>query len=81
MQQLRDRLARLIRKGGKLAWHQTIQLQKLGFWQRPWQMIDPLQASCADDWRVRPQDWPETRYMAKGVEEGRPSSWFEFIRK
>jgi len=28
-------------------------------------------AEKADDWRIRPADWPETRYEAKAVREGR----------
>jgi tRNA (guanine-N7-)-methyltransferase len=35
-------------------------------------------AQCAEDWRQRPVDWPQTRYMKKGVTEGRPASWFQF---
>ena len=81
-QSMRDRLARLIRKGGKLRMASDHPIAKT--WLLAEAMADDRfiwQANCADDWRVRPQDWPETRYMAKGVEEGRPSSWFEFIRK
>ena len=37
-------------------------------------------ATCADDWRKRPADWPETRYEQKAVREGRKSSYFSFIR-
>lgn len=37
-------------------------------------------AQTAEDWRVRPEDWPQTRYMSKGVKEGRAPSWFDFIR-
>lgn len=32
------------------------------------------------DWRQRPADWPETRYEAKAVREGRRSSYFRFVR-
>ena len=34
----------------------------------------------ARDWRERPADWPQTRYMAKSVREGRAPSWFDFKR-
>lgn len=37
-------------------------------------------AQTAQDWRERPADWPQTRYMSKGVREGRASSWFDFTR-
>lgn len=31
-------------------------------------------------WRKRPDDWPETRYEAKAIREGRPCHYFRFIR-
>lgn len=37
-------------------------------------------ARSASDWRIRPEDWPQTRYMQKGVTEGRLPSWFQFQR-
>ena len=37
-------------------------------------------AACADDWRHRPADWPETRYEKKAVREGRRSSYLRFVR-
>lgn len=30
---------------------------------------------CADDWRRRPADWPETRFEEKGREAGRASTY------
>jgi tRNA (guanine-N7-)-methyltransferase len=38
-------------------------------------------ASHAADWRQRPHSWPETRYMAKGIKEGRAPVWFDFVRR
>lgn len=38
-------------------------------------------ARSAADWRERPSGWPQTRYMRKGVTEGRLPSWFEFQRR
>lgn len=38
------------------------------------------QARSAHDWRVRPDDWPQTRYEAKAVREGRPRAYLRFIR-
>jgi tRNA (guanine-N7-)-methyltransferase len=32
------------------------------------------------DWRQRPADWPETRYEAKAVREGRVRYYFRFVR-
>jgi len=38
-------------------------------------------AETADDWRIRPDDWPETRYEAKAVREGRPLMYLRFQRE
>lgn len=32
------------------------------------------------DWRIRPDDWPETRYEAKAEREGRRRYYFRFLR-
>jgi len=32
------------------------------------------------EWRVRPKDWPQTRYEEKAFREGRPCHYFEFVR-
>ena len=37
-------------------------------------------ATCADDWRSRPPDWPQTRYEAKAVKAGRRCYYFRFRR-
>ncbi|HTH96933.1 MAG TPA: tRNA (guanosine(46)-N7)-methyltransferase TrmB [Stellaceae bacterium] len=33
------------------------------------------------DWRERPEDWPQTRYEAKGIEQGRPPTFLRLRRK
>ena len=38
-------------------------------------------AMRADDWRVRPDDWPQTRYEAKSLREGRSPAYLVFRRK
>lgn len=38
-------------------------------------------AEHADDWRVRPDDWPQTRYEAKALREGRPATYLQFRRR
>lgn len=38
------------------------------------------QAEAPADWRVRPADWPETRYEAKAHREGRRCYYFRFKR-
>jgi len=38
-------------------------------------------AERAGDWRMRPQDWPETRYERKAVSDGRRSAYLRFRRR
>ncbi len=38
------------------------------------------QAKCANDWRRRPDDLPETRYQKKGQREGRDTVFLNFNR-
>ncbi|MGQ0457369.1 MAG: tRNA (guanine(46)-N(7))-methyltransferase TrmB [Hyphomicrobium sp.] len=38
------------------------------------------QAEGPDDWRIRPSDWPQTRYEAKAEREGRACYYFRFFR-
>lgn len=38
-------------------------------------------AECADDWKLRPEDWPQTRYEAKALKEGRTPTYLLFRRK
>jgi len=33
------------------------------------------------NWRNRPEDWPATRYEAKGIDAGRPPAFLTFRRK
>lgn len=33
------------------------------------------------NWRIRPDDWPSTRYLEKALREGRQGHFFEFVRK
>ena len=37
-------------------------------------------AQCKADWTERPDDWPQTRYEAKAIREGRPPAYLKFIR-
>lgn len=37
-------------------------------------------AECAADWHVRPDDWPQTRYEAKSIREGREPCYLVFRR-
>ena len=38
-------------------------------------------ARRAGDWRVRPDDWPETRYENKAKGEGRTSLYLRYRRR
>lgn len=38
------------------------------------------QAAAPGDWRIRPSDWPETRYEAKAIREGRKRYYLRFLR-
>jgi tRNA (guanine-N7-)-methyltransferase len=38
------------------------------------------QVQGAQDWRVRPADWPQTRYEAKAGREGRGCYFLRFVR-
>jgi tRNA (guanine-N7-)-methyltransferase len=38
-------------------------------------------AERAEDWRVRPADWPATRYEAKAAREARRPVYLEFRRR
>jgi tRNA (guanine-N7-)-methyltransferase len=37
-------------------------------------------AACAADWRVRPPDWPETRYERKALSQGRKPAYLSLRR-
>ena len=80
-QDMLDALATLIRPGGHLRMASDHPEAKI------WLLAEAMahdkftwQAETPSDWQNRPKDWPQTRYMAKGDREGRPSSWFDFIR-
>lgn len=80
-QTMLDALAKLIRPGGHLRMASDHPEAKI------WLLAEAMahdafvwQASSPSDWQTRPDDWPQTRYMAKGDREGRPSSWFDFVR-
>lgn len=39
------------------------------------------EAKSPDDWRLRGDDWPQTRYEAKALREGRKSVYYSFRRR
>ncbi|MGV6802151.1 MAG: tRNA (guanosine(46)-N7)-methyltransferase TrmB [bacterium] len=38
-------------------------------------------ARRAEDWTIRPDDWPQTRYEAKAIREGRSATYLSFRRQ
>ncbi|MEM9705755.1 MAG: tRNA (guanosine(46)-N7)-methyltransferase TrmB [Pseudomonadota bacterium] len=38
-------------------------------------------AKTADDWKVRAEDWPQTRYEQKAIAEGRTPTYLRFKRR
>jgi tRNA (guanine-N7-)-methyltransferase len=74
-------LARVMRPGAELRIGTDIgdyaRTMLLAFAGEPgfrWQAEGPL------DWRVRPADWPETRYEQKAAREGRVRYYFRWVR-
>lgn len=79
--QLLDMLARVMRPGAELRvatdiadYARTMLVAFAGEPRFQWLAQGP------DDWRRRPDDWPETRYEAKAVREGRRRYYFRFRR-
>ena len=76
-----DKLALCLKTGGSLRFASDHPVAK------SWLLAEVLRnsafswtAQSAKDWRLRPSNWPQSRYMVKGEHEGRASSWFDFKR-
>ena len=81
-QEMLDRLADLLQPKGQLRMASDHSVAK------SWLLAEAMRhpdfewcARSAADWREHPSGWPQTRYMRKGVIEGRLPSWFEFQRR
>ncbi|MGI8724290.1 MAG: tRNA (guanosine(46)-N7)-methyltransferase TrmB [Methyloceanibacter sp.] len=75
-------LARVLKQGGDIRFASDVgdyAAQALLAFQAGGQ-FDWL-AERAGDWRMRPQDWPETRYERKAVSDGRRSAYLRFRRR
>jgi tRNA (guanine-N7-)-methyltransferase len=79
--ELLELLARVLRPGGELRIGTDIadyaRTMLMAFQREPrftWTAAGP------QDWRVRPDDWPQTRYEAKAEREGRRSVYLRFVR-
>ena len=40
-----------------------------------------MAGEASADWHERPEDWPQTRYEAKAIREGRTPCYLKFIRQ
>jgi tRNA (guanine-N7-)-methyltransferase len=76
-----DALARVIRPGGQLRiatdigdYARTALLAMVGSPDFHWLAGSP------EDWRVRPADWPQTRYEQKAAAAGRRCYYLRFER-
>ena len=73
-------LARVIRPGGELriATDDPVYLE----WTLRHMPGSPFrwQAAAADDWRIRPDDWPGTRYEQKALKAGRRCTYLRYSR-
>ena len=77
-----DRLARTMRPGAEL----RLATDHTGYldWMLERLTAHPAfvwTAGSADDWRLRPADWPETRYEAKARSAGVKSTYLRFERR
>ena len=77
-----DLLARVMKPGAELRvatdigdYARTFLLAAIGDSRFRWLAASPM------DWRVRPDDWPQTRYEAKALREGRTPYFFRFQRR
>ncbi len=77
-----DALARLLADGAEL--RASTDHPGYQVWMLRWLRADPRfewLARRADDFRRRPDDWPETRYEAKALRERRPVAYLRFRRR
>ena len=77
-----DRFARILKDNAilRVATDHPIYLQ----WILRWAPVHPdfeWLDEGPQDWAIRKDDWPETRYERKAVKEGRKSSYLTFKRK
>jgi len=76
-----DQLARALKPGG--AFRVATDHPDYRVWALQHLMADARfrwAADSASDWRVRPDDWPATRYEQKAVAAGRPCIYLRFVR-
>ncbi len=77
-----DRLATVLRPGAEL------RLATDDASYLPW-MVERMSSHDAfqwlargpEDWRARPDDWPQTRYEAKAIDAGRKPAYLRYLRR
>lgn len=75
-------LARILKPGGELRIGTDDPSYQL--WVMAHLFDHPLlcwQAETMADWKIRPQDWPPTRYEQKAIKEGRMPAYLRFINQ
>ncbi len=74
--------ARLIKPGGTLRVASDIR-DYIRWTLMHGRLVDAFEwtAECAADWKERRADWPQTRYEAKAIREGREPAYLIFRRK
>jgi tRNA (guanine-N7-)-methyltransferase len=76
-----DELARVLKPGGEV--RVATDHSDYARWALQHLMADlrfRWAAECAADWRVRPADWPATRYEQKALKAGRACVYLRFLR-
>lgn len=76
------RLARVLKDGAELRIASDDPQLQRWMLEHTWRYPDfEWTARTAEDWRIRPEDWPQTRYEKKALDAGRVPMFLRFIRK
>ncbi len=76
------RLSRVLKDGAELRIASDDPQLQRWMLEHVWRHPDfEWMARTAEDWRQRPEDWPQTRYEAKALEAGRRPMFLRFTRR
>ncbi|MFY8095405.1 MAG: tRNA (guanine(46)-N(7))-methyltransferase TrmB [Niveispirillum sp.] len=76
------RLSRVLKDGAELRIASDDPQLQRWMLEHTWRHPDfEWTARTAQDWRIRPDDWPQTRYEMKALEAGRVPMFLRFMRK
>ena len=76
------RLSRVLKDGAELRMASDVMGVAMWMLEHAWRHPDfEWLARTAEDWRTRPDDWPQSRYERKGIEAGRKPVFLRFRRK